>query len=73
MRRREFLAGAAAVRIGASVLTAQDGKTVGQGWMEALADATRLWMVLILPVLLLAAVVEIYLTPLLVRWAASGL
>jgi uncharacterized membrane protein SpoIIM required for sporulation/ABC-type transport system involved in multi-copper enzyme maturation permease subunit len=67
------LAGAAAVRIGASVLTTQDGKTVGQGWVEALADATRLWVTLILPVLLLAAVVEIYLTPLLVRWAASGL
>jgi uncharacterized membrane protein SpoIIM required for sporulation/ABC-type transport system involved in multi-copper enzyme maturation permease subunit len=67
------LAGAAAVRIGASVLTAQEGKTVGQGWVEALADATRLWVMLILPVLLLAAVVEIYLTPLLLRWAASGL
>jgi stage II sporulation protein M len=67
------LAGAAAVRIGASVLTTQDGKTVGQGWVEAMADATRLWVTLILPVLLLAAVVEIYLTPLLVRWAASGL
>lgn len=62
-----ILAGAVAVRLGASVIAPPAGKTVGQGWMAALADAIRLWFVLILPLLLLAAFAEIYLTPAIVR------
>jgi uncharacterized membrane protein SpoIIM required for sporulation/ABC-type transport system involved in multi-copper enzyme maturation permease subunit len=67
-----ILAGAAALRLGASVLAPPPGKTVGEGWMAALADATRLWFVLILPVLIVAALVEIYVTPAIVLWIAGG-
>jgi stage II sporulation protein M len=67
-----ILAGAVALRLGASVISPPPGKTVGKGWMVALADAIRLWFLLILPMLLVAAVVEIYVTPLLVGLAVGG-
>ena len=67
-----ILAGAAAVRLGATLISPPPGKTVGTAWLEALAAATRLWFTLILPLLALAALIEIYGTPLLVRWAARG-
>ncbi len=68
-----ILAGAAALRLGASVLAPPPGKTVGEGWMEALADATRLWLTLILPLLVLAAFVEINVTPRVMTLVAGGL
>jgi uncharacterized membrane protein SpoIIM required for sporulation len=67
-----ILAGAAAVRLGASVLAPPAGKTIGEGWMGALADATRLWITLILPLLVIAALVEVLVTPALVGWLAGG-
>jgi len=67
-----ILAGAAAIRLGASILAPPPGKTVGEGWILALAEATRLWFALILPLLLLAAIVEVTVTPWLVRMAAGG-
>jgi stage II sporulation protein M len=67
-----LLAGAAALRLGATVIAPPPGKTVGEAWMEALADATRLWFTLILPLLLLAAVVEVFVTPIVVGWVVGG-
>ncbi len=67
-----LLAGAAAVRLGATVISPPPGKTVGEAWMEALADATRLWFAAVLPLLLVAAVAEIYVTPWLVGLVAGG-
>jgi uncharacterized membrane protein SpoIIM required for sporulation/ABC-type transport system involved in multi-copper enzyme maturation permease subunit len=67
-----ILAGAVALRLGASVISPPPGKTVGEGWMIALADTTRLWAVLIMPVLIVAAVVEVYVTPVIVMWVAGG-
>ncbi len=67
-----ILAGAVAVRLGACVISAPPGKTIGEGWMAALAEATRLWVTLILPMLVVAAAVEVYVTPLLVRLVSGG-
>ncbi|MBN1119877.1 MAG: stage II sporulation protein M [Anaerolineae bacterium] len=67
-----ILAGAVALRLGASIISPPPGKTIGEGWMVALADATRLWIVLIMPVLVVAAAVEIYVTPAIVLWIAGG-
>lgn len=66
------LATAAAVRLGISVMSSPSDKTLGEGWMEALADATRLWLALFLPLLVVAAVVEVYITPLVVCLTAGG-
>ena len=67
-----ILAGAAAVRLGASILAPPPGKTVGEGWVLALAEATRLWIALVLPMLLVAALIEVNVTPWLVRLVAAG-
>nr|MBN1229912.1 stage II sporulation protein M [Anaerolineae bacterium] len=57
------LAGAVALRLGACVLSPPPGGTLSEGWMLALADAIRVWVTLILPMLVLAAFVEILITP----------
>lgn len=67
-----LVAGAAAVRLGASVIAPPPGRTIAQGWLEALGEAARLWFALVLPLLAAAAVVEIAVTPLVVRLAAGG-
>jgi len=61
-----IIAGAAAVKLGASVLAPPEGKTLGQGWLIALADLTRLWVALVIPLLILAGIAEVYISPLLV-------
>jgi uncharacterized membrane protein SpoIIM required for sporulation/ABC-type transport system involved in multi-copper enzyme maturation permease subunit len=63
-----ILAGAAALRLGASVISPPPGKTVGAGWQAALADLIRVWLLLILPLLVVSAVVEILITPRVVAW-----
>src|SRR5574341_1427280 len=67
-----ILAGAVAMKVGTSVIAPPPGKTVGQAWSEALALAVRLWWVVILPLLLAGAIVEIYVTPSLVAWFVGG-
>ncbi|MBN1427183.1 MAG: stage II sporulation protein M [Anaerolineae bacterium] len=66
------VAGAAALRLGAIIISPPPNKTLGQSWLEALADATRLWLTFVLPVLLLAAIVEINVTPHIVVWLVGS-
>jgi uncharacterized membrane protein SpoIIM required for sporulation/ABC-type transport system involved in multi-copper enzyme maturation permease subunit len=67
-----ILAAAAALRLGAVVISPPPNRTLGQAWMEALADATRLWVTVVLPLLIIAAIVEVTVTPSLVGWVARG-
>lgn len=60
------IAGAAAIRVGMSIIAPPPRQTVGEAWLNALAEATRLWFSLILPLLLIAAIVEVYITPVVV-------
>lgn len=60
------LATAAALRLGAVVTRPPKGTTVGHAWTVALGDTIKLWIGIILPGLLLAAVIEAYITPLVV-------
>jgi uncharacterized membrane protein SpoIIM required for sporulation/ABC-type transport system involved in multi-copper enzyme maturation permease subunit len=62
------LATAAALRLGAVVTRPPKGSTVGHAWTVALGDTIKLWLGLILPGLLLAALIEAYVTPLVVAW-----
>lgn len=66
------LATATALKLGAVVTRLPPGKTVGQAWTQSLGDAIKIWLSLILPGLFLAALVEAYLTPVVVRWAFGG-
>lgn len=61
------IATAAALHLGAIVTRPPRGWTVGHAWTVALADAIRLWLGIILPGLVVAGILEAYVTPLVVR------
>ncbi len=66
------LATAAALHLGAVITRPPRGATVGQAWSQALGDAIKLGLGLIVPGLLLAALLEAYVTPLAIRLALGG-
>jgi uncharacterized membrane protein SpoIIM required for sporulation/ABC-type transport system involved in multi-copper enzyme maturation permease subunit len=67
-----LLAMAAALKLGAVVTRPPQGMTVGSAWMQTLGDTMRLWMGVILPGLFLAAIIEAYITPIVVRAVLGG-
>jgi len=60
------LEGAAILRLGGSVISPPGGKTLSEGWLMALADWAKISLALVLPLLLVAALVEVFITPLVV-------
>jgi len=66
------IATALAVRMGATFMSPPRGMTVGEGWIWALADLVKVFVALVMPLLYLAAVLEVYLTPQVVIWAFGG-
>ncbi|MBC8098094.1 MAG: stage II sporulation protein M, partial [Armatimonadetes bacterium] len=66
------LAAAAALRLGAVVTRPPTGLTVGQAWMQTLGETLKIGVGLVLPGLIIAALLEAYLTPLVVRAALGG-
>ncbi len=57
------LSGAAIIRLGAILATPADSMTIGEAWLRALADWAKIFIGLVLPMLLGAAVIEIMITP----------
>ena len=57
------LEGAAILRLGASVIAPPPGQTLGQGWLAALADWAKISLAVVVPLLLIAALVEVFITP----------
>lgn len=66
------IATALAVRLGATFMSPPQGTTVGEGWLWALADFIKLFVALVLPLLALAAAIEVHVTPYIVVWAFGG-
>ncbi len=66
------IATALAVRLGATFMSPPHGMTVGEGWLWALADFVKVFVALVLPLLTLAAAIEVYLTPTIVVWVFGG-
>ncbi|MEP7357771.1 MAG: stage II sporulation protein M [Anaerolineales bacterium] len=60
------LEGAAILKLGASVIAPPRGKTLGEGWLMALADWAKISLGLVAPLLVVAALVEVFVTPLVV-------
>jgi len=58
-----------AVRLGATFMSPPEGMTVAEGWLRALADFLKVFIALVVPLLALAAVVEVHITPAVVVWA----
>ncbi len=61
------LEGAAILRLGGSVIAPPSGKTLSEGWLMALADWAKISLALVVPLLVVAALVEVFVTPLVVR------
>lgn len=62
-----ILATAAAVRIGVVFIDTPKDKTIGEAWLSALADGAKIGLGLVLPMLVIAAIIEVYITPEIVR------
>jgi uncharacterized membrane protein SpoIIM required for sporulation/ABC-type transport system involved in multi-copper enzyme maturation permease subunit len=63
-----ILATAAALRLGAAVIVRPPRMTVGEGWLAALADLLKVFVFITLPLLVIAALVEVNLTLRIVLW-----
>jgi len=64
-----FLATAAMLKAGALLVTPQPDKSLGEIFLLSIADWSRVFIGLVLPLLFIAAVVEIYITPILIKQA----
>jgi uncharacterized membrane protein SpoIIM required for sporulation len=63
-----IIATAFALRAGASMVSPPSGLTVGEGLLLALSDFAKVFLFLVVPLLLLAAFLEVNLTPHIVLW-----
>jgi uncharacterized membrane protein SpoIIM required for sporulation len=66
------IATALAVRLGAVFMSPPKGMTVGEGWLLALADFVKVFLALVVPLLAVAAAIEVYVTPLVVVRVLGG-
>jgi uncharacterized membrane protein SpoIIM required for sporulation/ABC-type transport system involved in multi-copper enzyme maturation permease subunit len=64
-----FLATAAMLKVGAQLVTPQPDKSLGETLLLSLADWCRVFVGIVLPLLVIAALIEIYVTPVLFQWA----
>ena len=64
-----ILASAAMLRIGVVLVTPQMGRSLGEVVLELLADWTKIAVGLVIPLLLIAALIEAYITPVLLASA----
>jgi len=67
-----ILEGAAILRLGMSILAPPPGKTLGDGWLLALADWAKVSLALVIPLLVVAALVEALITPRIVLAVFGG-
>jgi uncharacterized membrane protein SpoIIM required for sporulation len=63
-----LLAGAAALRWHAVLIAPAEGQAISESWLLAAADFTRVLTGLVIPLLIVAALVESYVTPLVLLW-----
>ncbi len=62
-----FLATAATLKVAAQLVTPQSDKSLGETLLLSLADWFRIFVGIVLPFLAIAAIIEIYVTPLLIK------
>lgn len=61
-----------ALRMGAALIAPPEGLDVGQGFLYTLANFTKIFIFVVIPLLLIAAVIETQITPLLVYRVYGG-
>ncbi len=67
-----IIATALAVRLGATFMSPPQSVTVSEGWLWALADFVKVFVALVIPMLALAAAIEVHITPAVVVQLFSG-
>jgi ABC-type transport system involved in multi-copper enzyme maturation permease subunit len=67
-----LIATAVGLRVGAGVLAPPQGFSLGDTLLQRLADFLKVFILLVMPLLLVAAFVEFYVTPQVLLWAAGG-
>jgi uncharacterized membrane protein SpoIIM required for sporulation/ABC-type transport system involved in multi-copper enzyme maturation permease subunit len=65
------IAGAAALQLGAILTQPPPNMTVGEAWLRQFSDTLKLGLAVILPMLILAAILEVQLTPRVVEWVLT--
>lgn len=63
-----ILAGAAILRMGATLATPARGRSLGEAWLGSLADWTKVVLGVVAPLLLAAAFIEVFITPHIAVW-----
>lgn len=63
-----ILTGGLVLRLGVTLVTPARGMTIGEAWLRSLAQWTRITLMVILPLLLGAAVIEVFFTPKIAVW-----
>jgi uncharacterized membrane protein SpoIIM required for sporulation/ABC-type transport system involved in multi-copper enzyme maturation permease subunit len=63
-----ILAGAAIVRLGATLASPSPGRTIGEALLAAMVDWAKVMVGLVVPLLLGAAILEVFVTPRIVSW-----
>jgi uncharacterized membrane protein SpoIIM required for sporulation/ABC-type transport system involved in multi-copper enzyme maturation permease subunit len=58
-----IIGAAAAVRVGASLINRDRSLTLGEGWWSAIMDFWKLLFFVVIPLLLIAAIFEVHVTP----------
>jgi len=64
-----IIATAAVLKVGAVLVTPQPDKSMGEIFLLSLADWFRVFIGLVVPLLAIAAVIEVYVTPLIIKMA----
>ncbi len=63
-----IIAGAAIIKIGASLATPARGKSIAEALLQSLGDGSKILVGVVIPLLLVAAIVEALLTPHIAVW-----
>ncbi len=67
------LAGASIIHLGAVLISPAKGKSLGESWLQALAQWARINLGLVVPLLAAAAALEVFVTPLVALKLLSGI
>lgn len=67
-----ILAGGAILQLGMAAISLPRGSSLGEGWIKAAAEWVRIMLGLVIPLLVAAAALEVFVTPRIALWVLSG-
>jgi uncharacterized membrane protein SpoIIM required for sporulation len=67
------VATAGVLQVGAILATPTPGKTIGEAFITSLAEWAKIMVGFVIPLLLVAAAIEVWLTPRIAAWLLNGL